>query len=172
MINWVKDRVDSIINFITDHLLSACLLLCIPLCILARMLPLKRMELVPHVITYGSCNLAMIGIIFSVLLGMRTEYIHKKMTQCYPDIAQKMYWKVFYVTVASISVILLSMLILSIETWSCAFKLFMNYALFVAFVYMVWGTVFLLFFFTQLMIRNDELNAKANASKENLFDQI
>ena len=113
----------------------------------------------------------MIGIIFSVLLGVRSEFILKKMTQCYPKIAQKLYWKVFYVTIASISVILLSMLILGIGTWNCLLKLSLNYALFVAFMYMVWGTVFLLFFFTQLMIRDDKLSAKKNAPKEDLFVQ-
>ena len=73
---------------------------------------------------------------------------------------------------ASILTVLLSIIILGVEDWNTYFKWAFNYLLFVAFSYMVLGTTFLLFFFTQLMIRDEKLEEETKRVKKNIFDDL
>lgn len=172
MINKLMNVKEQVIGLATDYMLIACCILSVPACILARQIPLKRMELVPYVLTYGSCNLTLIGIIFSVLLGIKGSLINRRMREYYPSLVNQLYWKVFQVTMASILTVLLSIIILGVEDWNTYFKWAFNYLLFVAFSYMVLGTTFLLFFFTQLMIRDEKLEEETKRVKKNIFDDL
>lgn len=141
-----------IIKLVSDYLLQICVTLAVLGVLILFRLPIERMSIVPHIITYASCNLALIGFIFSLLLGLKGGYIYKQLTKKYKDTAQRIYWRVFYISCASSAAALISIAIIVVEEWVKWAKYVCAGILLFVFLYMVLGTISVLGILIQLMI--------------------
>lgn len=142
----------KLIKFISDYMLAICLVLTLLGKVALFSMPIYRMNMIPHIITYASCNLALIGFIFSLLLGLKGGFIYSRLVQKYRETTKKIYWRIFYISGASSASVLLSILILSVKVWTQWMKyLFAGILLFV-FIYMFLGTLSILGVLIQLMI--------------------
>lgn len=143
---------DSMLEYIGIYsvILSAFLT---PICFI---LPLKRMELIPHFITYSSCNLALIGFIFSIILGLRGGEIYSKLKTKYPGKVKQIYQTVYKITFASAICAALAMLIYAIKIWVAWMKIVAAFGLCTAFVYMFIGTLLIFKVLIDLLIKDDK----------------
>lgn len=119
-------------------------------------LPLKRMELIPHIITYASCNLALIGFIFSIILGLRGGEIYSKIKAKYPSKVKQIYRIVFKVTLASAFCAIFAMLVYAMKVWIWWMKLVAAFGLCAIFVYMFIGTLLVFKVLIDLLIKDDK----------------
>lgn len=150
----------KVIELVSDYLLIICVTLVVLGVPILFRLPIERMSIVPHIITYASCNLALIGFIFSLLLGLKGGYIYDQLTKKYAGIARKMYWRIFYISCASSAAALISIAIITVEEWVQWAKYICAGILLFVFLYMVLGTMSILGILIQLMI--DEFPKKKN----------
>lgn len=118
--------------------------------------PLKREELIPYIITYASCNLALIGFIFSIILGLRGGEIYSKIKIKYPDKVKQIYRIVFKITFASAVSAILAMLVYAVKVWIWWMKFIAAFGLCTVFVYMVIGTLLIFKILIDLLIKDDK----------------
>lgn len=121
------------------------------------LLPIGRMRVIPHIITYASCNLALIGFIFSIILGLRGGEIYDKLRSKYPGKVKQIYKCIFKITMASSACALLSMVIYAIDVWILALKWCLAFLLCVIFIYMVTGTLLIFNVLIDLLIKDDKI---------------
>ncbi len=116
---------------------------------------LKVREILPHVITYESCNLALLGIIFALAMGIKDGAVAKVLQKKEKKIITSSYWRVFFACFSSVVTLLISIAILCLSSWSIQWiRMIVQFAGVFAFMYSVLSTVHLLYYFTYLMVED------------------
>ena len=129
--------------------------------ILFYLLPINTRELLPHIITFESCNLALLGIVFALAMGIKDGAVYKALRNQNVKIISSSYWRIFFCCIASTLTILIGICILSIQSWSVLWvRISVQTVGLISFVYSVLGTLHLLFYFTNLMIEDAKRNPK------------
>ena len=155
MILWVKKAVAYTEEKVTSNLFVFSILIGIPCACVALRFPFRRLDVLPHVITYASCNLALVGFVFSILLGIRGGEIYSRIKRRFPKLLPKFYYCVFKITVASSMTVLVSIFIIAVPLWGVYARFIAAYLGIVVFVYMLVGTTFLFLFMIRLMVKDD-----------------
>lgn len=133
--------IQKIADIVLDHVGITSTAISIPLTFLLFYYPFHRMTLVPYILTYSSCNLALIGFIFSILLGLRGGEIYKKLTATYPTKVKQIYKTVYRITVMSSLCAMFSLCIMATPLTAQLAKYIFAYILCSTFSYMVIGTL-------------------------------
>lgn len=152
----MKKAILRIIDSMLDHIGLYSMLIGAVGTVVFYVIPFGRMRIVPHIITYSSCNLALIGFIFSILLGLRGGEIHEKLSKRFPKKLKQIYRTVYKITVASSVCALLAMLICAIDVWQIWMKWILSYALCSIFIYMVIGTLLIFNVLIELLIKDEK----------------
>lgn len=145
--SWCWDAISSRI-FLSSTILGAALF------VMTILVPLREMEIVPHIITYASCNLALVGFVFSILFGVKGAEMYNRIERLFPCKLKDFYRLVFRTTVSSSLTVFISILVIAIPKWEGLPKYMITYACIVTFLYMVIGTYFSLDFLITLMIKD------------------
>ena len=123
--------------------------------VLLLWVPIKTKEVLPHIITFESCNLALLGIVFSLAMGIKDGAVYRVLQSKSPRIISSAYWRVFFSCLASTVTILVSIVILCIETWPLFWlRVLVQTSGLVPFIYSVLGTSHLMYYFTFLMVED------------------
>ena len=69
----------QIIRIVSDGLVYICLVLSTIIEVILFSMPIERMNILQHIITYASCNLALVGFIFSLMLGLKGGTIYTQL---------------------------------------------------------------------------------------------
>ena len=88
----------QIIRIVSDGLVYICLALSTIIEVILFSMPIERMNILQHIITYASCNLALVGFIFSLMLGLKGGTIYTQLIKRYQNVAKKIYRRIFYVS--------------------------------------------------------------------------
>lgn len=129
--------------------------------LLFLVLPINAREILPHIITFESCNLALLGIVFSLAMGIKDGAVYQVLRKLDIKIISSAYWRIFLCCLASTLTILIGIGILSIPSWSIIWvRVPVQTGGLVCFVYSVLGTLHLLYYFTSLMIEDAKRSPK------------
>lgn len=129
--------------------------------ILFFFLPINARELLPHIITFESCNLALLGIVFALAMGIKDGAVYKALRNQNVKTISSAYWRIFFCCLASTLTILIGICILSIQLWSNLWvRISVQTIGLVCFVYSIMGTLHLLYYFTNLMIEDAKRTPK------------
>ena len=145
-------------DILLEYLEICSIVVAIVLTFIIFKLPLNRGGLIPYIMTYSSCNLALIGFIFSLLLNMKNGRIYNRMMKLFPDQFRKIYKLVFRITLSTSFCILSSLLILAIRNWTQVLKYFLGYILVAFFFYMFAGTLLVFKVLIGLLIKDTKTN--------------
>lgn len=123
-------------------------------------------EILPHIITFESCILAVLSIIFSLALGLKDGAIYNVlMTQDIRFITSS-YKRIFRTCMAAVLTIVISIVILAVRPWSIqCVKALVQLIGSVSCLYSILGTVHLLHYFTYLMIAETRKQKKTPPQK-------
>lgn len=143
----------QIIRIVSDGLVYICLALSTIIEVILFSMPIERMNILQHIITYASCNLALVGFIFSLMLGLKGGTIYTQLIKRYQNVAKKIYRRIFYVSCASSFSALLSIAAIAFEkVIAHEIKYIVAFILIYVFIYMVFGTLSILGILVELMI--------------------
>jgi len=123
-------------------------------------------EILPHVITFESCILAVLSIIFSLALGLKDGAIYNAlMTQDIRFITSS-YERIFHTCIAAVLTIVISIVILAVRPWTIqCVKVLVQLIGSVSCLYSILGTIHLLHYFTYLMIAEARKRKKTSPPK-------
>ncbi len=139
---------------ISNHILLSSIISGLVITPIIFMLPFRRIEVIPHIITYASCNLALIGFVFSILFGVKGAVIYSRIECMFPCAIENFYRLVFRTTVASAVTVFISIFIIAIPNWSEYLRIIPAFVGVCVFIYMVVGTFFTLDFLITLMVKD------------------
>lgn len=151
----LKNKYNRIVEFVAVHLPLSSIVVGVILSLVLMQPSIQRREILPHIITFASCNLALIGFVFSILLGLRGGEVHEKLSTTYPEQYKTIYRIVFKITLASMATILCSVGILSIPQWSGWIKWVVCIIGASIGTYMVLGTLLELNLLVELIIKDE-----------------
>lgn len=155
-----KKRVSDLMYFLVRYTIrflfpAALLLSCLYSCIAYYHPYVNHRAILPHIITYESCNLTLLGLILTLVLGLREGVIHKFLANEAPRVLKTAYWFMFQVCCATVCSILISLVILAVEPWpDLAVKLIVQNLGLTCFGHSLIGTVYLLYYFIYLTVNN------------------
>ena len=148
----MRNKMNQLIDNIIEHVGILSIFAGLVMTIVCFHFPVNKRELLSHVITYSSCNLALIGFIFSILLDLRGGGIYTKLMSRFPNSIRKVYRTVFRITVASSFCVILSLFIIGFQISNKLAKYIFSFCICTIFAYMFVGTLAVFQILIQLLI--------------------
>ena len=117
---------------------------------------LNYRAILPYIITYESCNLTLLGLILTLVLGLRGGVIHQFLVKRAPGALATSYWFMFQLCCTTVCTIPIALIVLAVNSWpDWTVRLIVQSLGLTCFGHSLIGTMYLLYYFIYLIVSND-----------------